>query len=84
MDVWLDAGAPATLAACRRAGTVSHLPLHKLASRDEAAAYYLSTSSMGALPEDEREELRSELLDALADVEYRLSLEARAFTTVRT
>lgn len=55
-----------------------------LASRDDVAAYYLSTSSMGALPEDEREELRLELLDALADVEYRLSLEARAFTTVRT
>jgi 2-keto-4-pentenoate hydratase len=39
MDVWLDAGTPATLAACRRAGTVSHLPLHKLASRAEAAAF---------------------------------------------
>ena len=54
------------------------------ATREDVAAYYVSTSSMGALPDDEREELRGELLDALDDVEYRLPLEARAFTAVRT
>jgi len=55
-----------------------------IATREDAAAYYVSTSSMGALPEDEREELRRELIDALADVEYRLPMQARIFTTVRT
>ena len=55
-----------------------------VARRVDVAAYYVSTSSMGALPEGEREELRRELLDALADVEYRLPMQARAFTAVRT
>src|SRR5216684_1091829 len=35
----LDDLAPAVLAACRRAGTISHLPLHELASRADAEAF---------------------------------------------
>lgn len=53
-------------------------------SREEVAAYYLSQSSVGGLSADEREELRSELLQGLRDVEYTLPLEARVFTAVRT
>ena len=52
--------------------------------RSGVAAYYLSQSSVGGLSLEERTELRAELLGALADVEYRLSLEALAFTAVRT
>ena len=72
------AGAPFTPLSER---TVEH---EWTAARDGVAAYYLSTSSMGALPEDERDELRRELLDELADVEYRLPLRARVYTAVRT
>lgn len=54
------------------------------ASREDVAAYFLSQSSVGGLSDDEREELRRDLLDTLADVEYRLPLQARAFTAVRT
>jgi 2-keto-4-pentenoate hydratase len=39
MEHSLDVGAPVTLAECRRAGTVSLLPLHKLANRSEAEAF---------------------------------------------
>ena len=53
------------------------------ADRAGVAAYYLSQSSVGGLSLEEREELRAELLDALADVEYGLSLEARAFRALR-
>jgi 2-keto-4-pentenoate hydratase len=35
----LDIRAPVTLAECRRAGTISHIPLHELASRAEAEAF---------------------------------------------
>lgn len=39
MEHLLDVSAPATLARCRRNGSVSLLPLHKLASRAEAEAF---------------------------------------------
>lgn len=39
----LDADAPVTLAKCRRAGTVSHLPLNELASRADAEAFQMAT-----------------------------------------
>lgn len=51
--------------------------------REGVAAYYVSTSSMGALPEDERTALRDELAGLLVDTEYRLRLAARVFTTMR-
>jgi 2-keto-4-pentenoate hydratase len=35
----LDGGAPAELAACRRAGTLSNLPLHEIGSRAEAEIF---------------------------------------------
>ena len=35
----LDGGGPAELAACRRAGTLSRLPLHELGSRADAEAF---------------------------------------------
>ena len=41
MEHMLDVGAPAALAECRRAGTVSLLPLHKLASRTQAEAFQM-------------------------------------------
>jgi DJ-1/PfpI family len=49
--------------------------------RDGVAAYYVSTSSTAQLPPAERAALRAELVDALADVPYRLLLTARVFTT---
>jgi SAM-dependent methyltransferase len=52
--------------------------------REGVAAYYVSVSSMGSLPEAERQALRAELVEALADVPYRLPLTARAFTARRT
>jgi 2-oxo-3-hexenedioate decarboxylase len=39
MQHLLDGPASATLAACRRAGAVSHLPLHELKSRAQAEAF---------------------------------------------
>jgi SAM-dependent methyltransferase len=58
---------------------------HELVTdREGVAAYYVSVSSMGSLPEAERLALRADLIDALADVPYRLALTARVFTTRRT
>jgi SAM-dependent methyltransferase len=51
--------------------------------RDGVAAYYSSTSSTAQLPPAERAELRAELVDALADVPYRLPLTARVYTAHR-
>jgi len=51
--------------------------------REGVAAYYVSTSSMGLLPEDERRALREEVSSLLRDTTYRLSLAARVFTTSR-
>ena len=42
MAVQFDATTPATLAQCRRAGTISNLPLHQLASRAEAEAFQIA------------------------------------------
>lgn len=51
MDLLLDAGAPAALAECRRAGTVSRLPLHKLASRTDAAGFQAAAvRALGGVP----------------------------------
>ena len=55
-----------------------------ITNREGVAAYYVSVSSMGSLTEAERLALRAELLDALADVPYRLALTARVFTARRT
>jgi hypothetical protein len=52
--------------------------------REGVAAYYVSVSSMGSLPEAERQALRADLVEALADVPYRLPLTARVFTARRT
>jgi len=51
--------------------------------RDGVAAHYVSTSSMGALPEDERLALRERVVASLPDVPYRLRLVARVYTTDR-
>jgi SAM-dependent methyltransferase len=51
--------------------------------RDGVAAYYVSTSSTAQLPPTERAELRAELVEALADVRYRLLLTARVYTARR-
>jgi SAM-dependent methyltransferase len=51
--------------------------------RDGVAAYYSSTSSTAQLPPAERAELRTELIDALADVRYRLPLTACVYTAHR-
>lgn len=51
--------------------------------RDGVAAYYSSTSSTAQLPPAERAELRAELVDALADVRYRLLLTAHVHTARR-
>lgn len=53
---------------------------HEMEHRDGVAAYYVSTSSTAQLPPAERAELRAELVDALADVPYRLQLTARVYT----
>jgi SAM-dependent methyltransferase len=52
--------------------------------REGVAAYYVSVSSMGSLPEAERQALRADLVEALADVPYRLPLTARIFTARHT
>ncbi len=58
---------------------------HELVTdREGVAAYYVSVSSMGSLPEAERLALRADLVDALDDVPYRLPLTARVFTARRT
>lgn len=58
---------------------------HELVTdREGVAAYYVSVSSMGSLPEAERLALRAELVDALDDVEYRMPLTARVSTARRT
>lgn len=57
---------------------------HELVTdREGVASYYVSVSSMGALPEAERVALRADLVDALDDVRYRMALTARVFTTRR-
>jgi SAM-dependent methyltransferase len=48
--------------------------------REGVAAYYVSTSSTAQLPPAKRAKLRAELLDALADVPYRLPLTAKSYT----
>lgn len=53
------------------------------ATRESVAAYFVSTSSMGALPERERAALRERLTELLPQTEYRLELDARAFRTLR-
>lgn len=50
---------------------------------EQVAAYYVSVSNVARLPVDEREALRSKLLELLDDGEYRLPLTARVFRTVR-
>ena len=45
MDQPLDVHAPAALAACRRSGTLLHLPLHALADRAEAEAFQAAAMS---------------------------------------
>jgi SAM-dependent methyltransferase len=50
---------------------------------ESLVAFYVSISSMGALPPDERLALRARLLSLLADVPYRFDIEARVFRTVR-
>jgi SAM-dependent methyltransferase len=52
--------------------------------RDGIAAYFVSTSSMGALPADERTALRERLVELVPDVEYTLATQARVFRTVRS
>lgn len=52
--------------------------------REGVASYYVSVSSMGALPADERAALKGLLLDLLPEREYRLELTARVFTAERT
>jgi SAM-dependent methyltransferase len=51
--------------------------------REGVAAYYVSTSSMGALEPDERLALRRRIVSLLPAVRYRLPLTARVFRTVR-
>ena len=53
-------------------------------TREGVAGYYVSTSSMGALPEDERLALRARLVDLLPDRTYTLALTAVLHRTVRT
>jgi 2-keto-4-pentenoate hydratase len=51
MEHMLDVDAPTTLAECRRAGTVSLLPLHQLASRADAEAFQLAAvRALGGAP----------------------------------
>ena len=58
---------------------------HELVTdREGVAAYYVSVSSMGSLPEAERVALRADLVGALDDVRYRMPLTARVFSTRRT
>jgi SAM-dependent methyltransferase len=58
---------------------------HELVTdREGVAAYYVSVSSMGSLAEAERLLLRSDLVRALDDVQYRMRLTARVFTARRT
>ena len=52
-------------------------------TRESVAAYFVSTSSMASLPEEERVSLRARLVDLLPSAEYRLELDARAFRTLR-
>ena len=49
--------------------------------RDGIAAYYVSTSSMGSLPADERRALKERLVALLPDVAYRLPIDARVYRT---
>jgi SAM-dependent methyltransferase len=58
---------------------------HQLATdREGVAAYYVSVSSMAALPEEERVALRDDLLEVLDDVPYTMRLNAHVFTARRT
>lgn len=54
------------------------------ATRESLAAYFVSTSSMGSLPEDERVALRERLVALLPARDYRIELIAHAFRTLRT
>jgi SAM-dependent methyltransferase len=69
-----------------RRGLSAFEPLEELALDHEwetdakgVAGYYVSTSSMGYLPPEERREVRRRLLELLPDVQYRLELSARAY-----
>ena len=53
-------------------------------TRESLAAYFVSTSSMGSLPEDERVALRERLVGLLPATGYRIELIAHAFRTLRT
>lgn len=52
-------------------------------TRESVAAYFVSTSSMGSLPEPDRVALRARLVALLPETEYRLELDARTFRTLR-
>lgn len=54
------------------------------ATRESLAAYFVSTSSMGSLPEAERIGLRERLVGLLRATDYRIELIAHAFRTLRT
>jgi SAM-dependent methyltransferase len=54
------------------------------ATRESLAAYFVSTSSMGSLPEPERVALRERLVALLPEEDYRIELIAHAFRTLRT
>ena len=53
-------------------------------TRESLAAYFVSTSSMGSLPEGERVALRQRLVELLPPTDYRIELIAHAFRTLRT
>jgi len=53
-------------------------------TRESVAAYFVSTSSMGALPEHDRAALRERLTELLPAADHRLELDAHAFRTLRT
>jgi 2-keto-4-pentenoate hydratase len=51
MQYMLEGGGPATLAKCRRGGTVAKLPLDKLASRAEAQGFQAAAvDALGGVP----------------------------------
>jgi len=52
-------------------------------TRESLAAYFVSTSSMGSMPEDERAALRGRLVELLPATDYRIELIAHAFRTLR-
>lgn len=54
------------------------------ATRESLAAYFVSTSSMGSLPEEQRAALRERLVALLPVRDYCIELIAHAFRTLRT